>query len=55
MNSPCFGASHENGRMVTALWLAGDKEKTAPGEYSIAQQTIARLRAVGLLGDIVQT
>ena len=54
-NNPCFGAIHENGGMDTAVWLAGDKEKTTSGEYSIAQQTIASLCGVGLLGDIIQT
>lgn len=40
--------------MDTAVWVAGDKEKLSSGKYSIARQSIAILRAVGLLGNIIQ-
>jgi hypothetical protein len=43
----------DEGRSDTAVWLAGDRE--APGDKSIAHQTIKTLRELGVLDDIIVT
>lgn len=45
----------EDGGADTAVWLAGDKDKVDQGQVGIAHQTIAALREIGVLDDIIAT
>lgn len=43
----------EEGGADTAVWLAGDKDKS--GSESVAHQTIETLRELGILDDVIMT